>query len=171
MSPPNNHIVLIGMMGVGKSTIGHMLAARLGWDFWDNDDALAAATGKTAAEVQQVSGADALHDTEDRLLREALTRSEPTVFAAAASVVLDPGAVEGAITVWLRASDARDAEHIARSGQRHRPLPEDAAAVLRHLSDSRRPLYERLADITVDVEGEPAATCDRVIDALQSREP
>ncbi|MBV8991207.1 MAG: hypothetical protein JO372_21835 [Solirubrobacterales bacterium] len=170
MSTGNNHVVLIGMMGVGKSTVGRLLAARLGWDFWDNDEALSATTGTTAAELQLASGADVLHATEGRLLREALSRTEPTVFAAAASVVLDPEALAGAVTVWLRASDDQDADQIARSGQQHRPLPEDAAPVLRRLIDSRRSMYERLADITVDVEGGPTGICDRVIEALAARE-
>ncbi len=170
MSSSHDHIVLIGMMGVGKTTTGRLLAARLGWDFWDNDEALTAATGCTAAEVQRASGADALHETENRLLREALTRTGPTVFAAAASVVLDPEALRDATTVWLRATDALDAERIARSGQHHRPLPADAAGALRRLNDSRRPLYEGVADIIVDVEGGPGATCEKVLEAFEARE-
>jgi shikimate kinase len=146
-----------------------MLATRLGWDFWDNDEALSRATGSTAAEVERRSGTDALHATEDRLLREALTRTRPTVFAAAASIVLDPPALPGALTVWLRATAAQDAEHIAHSGQGHRPLPADAVPVLERLIDSRRALYEALADITVDVAAGPEATCDRVTEALAAR--
>jgi shikimate kinase len=162
----HRHVVLIGMMGAGKTTVGRLLARRLGWDFWDNDEALRAATARTAAEVQRKAGMGALHATEGRLLRAALAREAPTVFAAAASVVLEPAVLGGAVTVWLRASAARDAENIAQSGQYHRPLPADAAAAIRRLSVAREPLYGRLADITVDVATEPAVTCDRVVDAL-----
>jgi shikimate kinase len=162
-------VVLIGMMGVGKTTIGRELAARLGWDFWDNDEALERATGRNAAEVQQAQGTAGLHGIEDRLLRAALTRPAATVFAAAASVVLDPAAVKGAVTVWLRASGAREAENLATSGQHHRPLPADPTKVLAAMLAQREPRYARLADIVVDVSGDPAATCDRVLAALRER--
>jgi shikimate kinase len=167
---PGNQVVLIGMMGAGKTTVGRLLAHRLGWDFWDNDEALRRATGRTAAEEQRLGGADGLHATENRLLREALTGEKPTVFAAAASVVLDPETLRGVVTVWLRASAAREAENIAHSRQHHRPLPADAASALERLSEARLPLYVRLADITVDVAAEATETCERVIEALALRE-
>ena len=170
MRIPDHHVVLIGMMGVGKSTVGRLLAGRLGWDFWDNDETLLHETGKTAAEVQQADGVDALHATENRLLRAALRREAPTVFAAAASVVLEPGILSGVLVVWLRASAARDAENIASSGQHHRPLPADSAAALDRLIVAREPLYTRVADITIDVGADPSATCERVIEALAVRE-
>lgn len=162
-------LVLIGMMGAGKTTVGRLLAERLGWSFWDNDEALLAATGSTAAEMQQAAGDAALHRLEDTLLREALAGQTRTVFAAAASVVLDPAAASGALTVWLRASAAREEQNVAGSGQHHRPLPADAAAVLQRFNAARAPLYEQLADITIDVANEPQGTCERVIEALEQQ--
>lgn len=157
------------MMGAGKTTVGRMLAARLGWGFWDNDEALQRATGMTAFELQRRRGQAALHKTEDQLLREALRAREPTVFAAPGSVVLDPSVVTGACTVWLRLSVAKEAANIARSAQHHRPLPADASAALRRLSAERLAMYERVADITVDVADDPGATCDHVLEALDVR--
>ena len=72
MTSQYRHVVMIGMMGVGKSTVGRRVAARLGWGYWDNDEALEAATGTTAGELQRRRGQAALHATENRLLREAL---------------------------------------------------------------------------------------------------
>jgi len=161
--------VLIGMMGTGKTTVGRMLATRLGWAFWDNDDALQKATGQTAAAVQEARGQRGLHVIENRLLREALAEPADTVYAAAASVVLSPGLLTDATTVWLRASEAWEEQNIARSGQHHRPLPADAAAVLKRLNKMRTPLYQRVANVRVDVAGDPAATCDQVIAALGDR--
>jgi shikimate kinase len=91
------------------------------------------------------------------------------VFAAAGSVVLRPSVVQGALTVWLRASAVQEQQNIAHSGQDHRPLPEDPIAVLQQMSAARLPAYERLADITVDVASDPKVTCDRVMQALQAR--
>ncbi len=163
------HLVLIGMMGTGKTTVGRLLAARLGWAFWDNDEALRRVSGQTAAEVQNARGQAALHEIEDRLLREALGSDAPTVLAAAASVVLAPDALTGALSVWLRASAGWEERNIESSGQQHRPLPADAASFLTHLSAARESLYATAADITIDVAGEAQTTCDRVLDAIAGR--
>jgi shikimate kinase len=157
------------MMGTGKTTVGRLLATRLGRAFWDNDEALREETGHTAAEVQREQGRAALHQLEDRLLRDALRSPEPGVFAAAASVVLDPSALEGALTVWLHGSARTELEHIAASGQLHRPLPADAVATLRRLDAERDPEYARMADVVVEVAAGPAATCERALEALTTR--
>jgi dephospho-CoA kinase len=72
MAIADRNVVLIGMMGSGKSTCGRLLAERLGWGFWDNDEALQEATGMTAAELQRLRGQAALHVIEHRLLRAGL---------------------------------------------------------------------------------------------------
>jgi shikimate kinase len=166
----HDQIVLIGLMGAGKTTVGRMLASRLGWEFWDNDEALAEATGRTASAVQRADGQAALHRLENQLLAGALEAGRPTVFAAAASVVLDPDILDDATTVWLRVSVTEEARNLSGGGQRHRPLPDDPTALLRQVAAERDPLFTRLADITVDVvPGDPRATCDRVLDALAAR--
>ena len=83
------------------------------------------------------------------------------MFAAAGSVVLKPELLAGELTVWLRMSLERERENIAHSGQHHRPLPEDAIAVLQRLSAARLPMFERVADVTIQVADAPEATCDR----------
>lgn len=162
------HVVMIGMMGVGKSTVGRLVAARLGWGYWDNDEALEAATGTTAGELQRRRGQAALHAAENELLRKALQSRDDTVLAAAGSVVLKPELVAGELTVWLRMGLNREGENIARSGQHHRPLPDDAIALLQRLSAARLPLYENVADITIQVADDPESTCDLVMDALRA---
>lgn len=168
---PGRHIVLIGMMGVGKTTVSRLLADRLGYELWDNDEALAKATGMTAAEVQRLEGQDALHRVEVRLLRAALRRADPTVIAAPGSVALMPGALDPAVTVWLRVGVDQEVANIAHSGQQHRPLAADAATVLRGLAHDRAAEYARLADAIVDVASDPAITCDRVLEALRALPP
>jgi shikimate kinase len=166
MTRSDHQIVVIGVMGAGKSTIGRRLGERLGWEFWDNDEALRAATGLSAAEVQDEEGQAELHEHEKELLRGALGRPEAMVLAAAGSVVLEPELVAGVLTVWLRISTSRWADHLARSGQHHRPLPDDPHAVLRQIAAEREPLYARLADVTIDVADDPASTFDLVVGAL-----
>ncbi len=162
----DRQIVLIGMMAVGKTTLGRMLAKQLGWEFWDNDEALGEATGQTAAEVQLSQGQVGLHRLENRLLRRALAVRTPTVFAAAASVVLKPEIVSRALTIWLRASAAAEAANLARSGQRHRPLPATPAGFLSHMMAEREPRYEQIARLTVDVASTPDETLERLLAAL-----
>ena len=117
MDIANRHLVLIGMMGSGKTTCGRLLAKRLGWGFWDCDEALLEATGSTAGEVQRTRGQAVLHAIEHRLLRNALLTRTDTVFAAAGSAVLRPSVLQGELTVWLRASAVQGEQNIARSGQ------------------------------------------------------
>jgi shikimate kinase len=119
--------------------------------------------------VQHARGQDALHEIEDRLLREALGSEAPAVLAAAASVVLKPDALAGALSVWLRAGADWEQRNIERSGQHHRPLPADAATFLTQLSAARESLYAKAADIAIDVASEAQATCDRVLDAIAGR--
>jgi shikimate kinase len=169
MDIAHRQVVLIGMMGSGKTTCGRLLARRLGWGFWDCDEALTESTGSTAAEVQRSRGQAVLHAIEHRLLRNALQTHTDTVFAAAGSAVLRPAVLARTLTVWLRASPLQEERNIAGSGQQHRPLPEDPIAVLQRMSAARLPAYERLADITVDVAGDPNVTCERVLQALAAR--
>jgi shikimate kinase len=169
LAADDRHIVLIGLMGAGKTTVGRRLAAQLGWSFWDNDEALREATGTTAAAVQDADGQATLHRLEDQLLRRALTVRTPTVFAAAAAVVLSPGLLSDVLTVWLRITAAMEADRLVRSGQHHRPLPTDSGDYLARVAADRESLYAGIADITVDVGGDPASTCDRVVEALRER--
>jgi shikimate kinase len=164
----SRHVVLIGMMGAGKTTVGRLLAERLGWAFWDNDEALRNEVGQTAAEFQRERGQPALHQVEDRLLREALHSPDPAVVAAAGSVAVNPGTLKGAVAVWLKTSAQTEREHIKASGQRHRPLLADALVTLERLGAERASEYARLADVTVEVADAPVTTCQRVIKALRA---
>jgi len=162
--PPQ--IVLVGMMGAGKTTVGQALARRRGWDFVDSDAQIEACTGRTVAEIWATDGEPAFRRIESDVLRAALTHERPAVVAAAGGVVLDAAnraalARSGPV-VWLRARSETLAERVG-SGT-HRPLlDDDPAGVLARLVVDRADLYAEVADQIVDIDDlDPDEIVDRV---------
>ncbi len=164
-----DRLVLVGMMGAGKSTVGHLVAERLGWRYLDSDEQVEAETGRTVVELFAERGEAAFRTEESRVLAEALGADEPVVVSAAGGVVL---AEENRSllrrrgpVVWLRAEPATLA---ARLGQgAGRPLlGSDPAGRIVELDEVRRPLYETVATAVVDVDRlSPEVVADRVLEA------
>jgi len=84
---PGPRVLLIGMMGAGKSTVGTALSARTGWPYYDNDELVVRATGKPAPDVLDDSGVAALRAVESLALVQALTIDSPLVAGIAGGVV------------------------------------------------------------------------------------
>jgi len=149
----------MGMMGSGKSTLGHALAQRRGVPYIDNDDHLRHATGSDAATIAREQGVDRLHEIEWRLLEEALLQDDASVVSAPGSVALDADAAErllaGHHVVWLRARPETLAARV-----RHDPmrplLGGDLAESMGTLSAAREPGFRRLAGVVVDVDDRDA---------------
>lgn len=171
-SPPlAERILLVGMMGSGKTTVGRLLAGRLGWDYLDSDEQVGRNTGRTVREIFEVDGEAAFRVEEKRALRQALSGDRPVVVAVAGGAVLDEEnrvVLAGAgMVVWLDAPP----EVLARRVQAevdHRPLlGADAGEALARLDGERRPLYRNLADVVIDVaETPPGVAVDRIVEAL-----
>lgn len=162
-----SHLVLVGMMGSGKTTVGRRVAARLGRRLRDSDAEVEARTGRTVREIFETDGEPAFRAEEARALAEALDDPEPAVVAAAGGVVLDPANRDrlraGGTVVWLEASP----EDLARrvGSRNHRPLlGDDPLTALRRLDGERRALYEEVADHVVPVGRRPVE--DVVADVL-----
>ena len=154
--PSVGHVVVTGLMGAGKTTIGRALATRLGWPFSDSDEAIASSRGQTAREIAVRAGPARLHRLEADHLRRALKAPGRSVVAAAASVVEDPrclAALEApeVLVVYLRATVPTLVARFDREA--HRPLYGDDAATMFHDQIATRgPVLERLADLVVDVD-------------------
>jgi shikimate kinase len=161
-----NHIVLVGMMGSGKTTVGSRLARRLGRAMIDSDAQVEARTGRTVREIFESDGEAAYRVLETEALAAALAAEEPAVIAAAGGAVLDPinrqRMHEAGVVVWLRA-DADVLADRATTGD-HRPLlADDPHGTMRRLEAERRPLYEEVADHTVDVgDVDPDEVAERI---------
>jgi shikimate kinase len=152
-----DRILLIGMMGSGKSTVGRALAARLGWPFHDNDSVVRELSGREPAEIDATDGETALLDIEAAAFRAALGLPAPAVITVAGSVVdraderkrlRDAGHV-----VWLRAGPLTLRRRIGDGrGRRDDALDLDW---LTARAREREPVYRALADQVVDVDDAP----------------
>lgn len=150
------------MMGSGKTSVGRRLAEERGWDFFDSDGQIEALTGRTVGEIWRTDGEPAFRRLEAQVLADAMASTTPRVIAAAGGTVLDPDnrrLIGGHHpVVWLRARPETLVDRVATGT--HRPLlDEDPAGTLKRLDAIRRPLYEEVADVTVDVDD---ATADQV---------
>lgn len=160
--------MLVGLMGVGKSTVGAVLARRLQRQLVDSDLRIEALTGRTVKQILDADGVAEMRHCEAAALFDALADDEPRVIAAAAGVVLDAENRErlnaaDAEVVWLTADPEVLAPRTAARG--HRPfLDADAVGTLRRMQDEREPLYREVADRIVPVDGlTPDEIADRIL--------
>jgi shikimate kinase len=162
-------VVLVGLMGSGKTTVGRLLADRLRWPLVDNDVELEARTGATAAEIEARDGRVGLHALEAQILLDALESPTASVIVAAASVVDDERCVErlrspAADVVWLRGSTAALAARAA--GSAHRPLDGGVEEQLSEQAERRGPRFTELAKQVVEVD---VATPDEIAELVALR--
>lgn len=159
------HVVLVGLMGAGKTAVGERLALDLGLPFVDGDAALTTLTGRDAATIAASDGVPALAVLEARVLLDALAAPGPSVIAAAASVVDDPAcrrALRGAAVAVVRLR-ARPRTLAARhgAGAHRRPLGPDLVAAFAAQSRARASRFAAVHPlVTIDVD---AAPVDQVV--------
>ncbi|MDA8046875.1 MAG: shikimate kinase [Actinomycetota bacterium] len=166
-------VLLIGMMGAGKSTTGHLLAERLGWPYLDSDDQVERSTGRTVPQIWKEDGEPAFRREETRVLQEACSAAGPAVIGVAGGAVLDldnRAAIRGAgLVVWLRAEVPTLAARVG-TGSGRPLLDEGPAAALARLSAERAPVYAELADLVFDVDRlAPPQVVDRITEALGAK--
>lgn len=150
------HLVLVGLMGSGKTTVGRALAQRLRRELLDSDAMIEARHGRTVRTIFAEDGEPAFREIETEVLVEALAAADKAVIAAAGGVVLRPQnraalRASGARVVWLRADPATLVERV-RSGV-HRPLlDDDPQGTLERMYAERSELYREVADAIVTVD-------------------
>jgi len=147
------HIVLIGMMGVGKSTVGRRVAKELSRPFVDSDDEVMSRTGRAVTEIFATDGEPAFRAIEADAMADLLRSPIPSVIAAAGGSVLSEttrsALRESGTVVWMRAPVDVLVGRTSRGT--HRPaLANDPRATLTQMESDRASLYSEVADVTVD---------------------
>jgi shikimate kinase len=165
-------IVLVGLMGAGKSTIGRRLARRLGLPFVDSDEEIERAAVHSIPEIFDRFGEASFRDGERRVLRR-LIEGEPKVVATGGGAFMDSETraliLRRCLAVWLDADVETLAIRVARRG--HRPLlaGKDPDAFLRELAAARNPVYAEAHLRVVGDSGPHERTVERILEALAER--
>ena len=164
-------IVLVGLMGAGKSTVGRRLARRLNLGFVDSDEEIEQSAGFGIAEIFERFDEAFFRDLERRTMAR-LVAGSPKVIAAGGGAFLDAGVralvLERCLAIWIEARADILAQRL--SGSDRRPLLKqgEPALALARLAEQRNPIYAE-AHLAVDGECAAADVVDRILDALERR--
>ncbi|HEV2110611.1 MAG TPA: shikimate kinase AroK [Gammaproteobacteria bacterium] len=168
MSNPDK-LFLIGPMGAGKTAIGKELARQLGLGFLDADQEIERRTGADIPLIFEKEGEAGFRRREREIIQE-LTQRDHLVLATGGGAVLDPAnreALSRGFVIYLKATVGAQAARTGRN--RNRPLLQsgDPTAKLEELFAVRAPLYESLAQLTVDTDsGQVRRIAERIVEAL-----
>ncbi|MEK9707013.1 MAG: shikimate kinase [Alphaproteobacteria bacterium] len=162
-------IVMVGLMGAGKSAIGRRLATKLDMPFLDADNEIEAAAGCTIEEIFETHGEAHFRDGERRVIARILS-GPPVVLATGGGAYMDETTrdliAEMGISVWLRAHLDTLVQRTSKRSNRPLLKRDNPAKILKDLMKVRHPIYE-LSDIVVDSnDGPPEDTVERVCAAL-----
>ena len=165
------HLVLIGLMGAGKTTVGQVCAARLGRPFVDTDDLVVALAGMPIDELWTSQGETGLRALERQAVADACASPEPLVIACGGGAATDPEnrrhLRDAGTVVWLRAPVDVLAARVADSSTRPL-LASDPRGALARLEVMRAPAYEQAADVGVETgDGTVEEVADAVLAAFQ----
>ena len=150
----HSHIVLVGPMGSGKSSIGQRLAVQLNREFVDLDACIEAEAGTTISSMFESEGEAGFRSRESRALKDEMTKANASVIATGGGAVLDVAnrrAMSDAGTViYLQVEPVMQLRRL--QGDRSRPLlaTDDPAQRLANLQETREPLYRDVADVIFD---------------------
>ena len=173
VAPDERPIALVGLMGVGKTTVGRRLAKALGRDFYDSDEEIERASGRTVAGYFRDHGEAAFRDGERRVVERLL--SEPNiVLATGGGAFIHPPTHDHlknqALVIWLKGDFETIMERVLRKNTRPLLQVPNPRKRMRDLMTEREPVYAQ-AHITVPVaKGPHGRTVNRVLQAIQSYE-
>ena len=166
-------IVLVGLMGAGKTSVGKRLAAELDLPFRDGDEEIEKAAGLTVPEIFELYGEERFREGERRVMAR-LLKSPPHVLATGGGAFMDEATraaiKDVAVSVWLKADIEVLAKRVGRKDTRPLLTGQDPKDVLSRLAEVREPVYAT-ADLTIESGEKPhAATVEAIIKALEGLE-
>lgn len=171
LPPTIRRIVLTGFMGAGKSTIGPLLAQRLGWDFLDADTAIESRAGKTVAEIFAESGESAFRALEAEAIRDQALRQNLVLALGGGAIETEStrdllAALDQTCVLFLDAPlDVLVTRCLQQPAAAERPILADREGLLKRFN-TRLPYY-RKAHLTVTTAGlSPQAVVARILEAL-----
>jgi shikimate kinase len=166
-------LALVGFRGTGKSSVGRVLAGRLGLPFADADVVLETKLGVSIADLFKTHGEPYFREQEAATLRELTESPSPLVLATGGGVILRKANREAlrrfGTVVWLTADPALLAERLAADPTNHRPAltPLGVIEEIEHLLEARAPLYREVADFTISTDDKTVQTvADEILAAL-----
>ena len=162
-------IVLVGLMGAGKSTVGRRLARRLGLDFVDSDSEIELAADHSIAEIFARFGEESFRDGERRVIAR-LIEGPPKVIATGGGAFMNDATraliLERCVAVWLDADVETLAERVSRRDTRPLLKDKDPLLMLRDLAGARNPIY---AQAHIHIRSQPMPhdrAVERIVEAL-----
>jgi XRE family transcriptional regulator, aerobic/anaerobic benzoate catabolism transcriptional regulator len=165
-------IALIGLRGAGKSTLGKILAKKVGWNFVELNREIERENGLSVAEIINLYGQEGFRRLEQTAVQHLLARDELMVLATGGGIVSEPLTFDLILssfyTIWLKAEPEEHMARVRRQGDL-RPMADDRSAMaeLRNILLSREPLYARAAAV-VDTAGLSVdAAAARLIDTMR----
>ncbi|WP_092040962.1 shikimate kinase [Methylobacterium pseudosasicola] len=162
-------IVLVGLMGAGKSTVGRRLASRLGLIFKDADSEIEAAAGLTIPDIFAIYGEPSFRDGEERVISR-LLRAGPLVLATGGGAYLREATreriKEAAISVWLKADLDVLMRRVRKRGSRPLLQTDDPEATMRELMAVRHPVYAAADVVVISREVSHDRVVQDVLEAL-----
>lgn len=166
---PDTPIALVGLMGVGKTTIGRRLSKKLGWAFFDSDDEIEKASGRTIIGYFRDYGEAAFRQGEKRVIERIL--EQPKIILATGGGAFIPDStrqllMDNALTIWLKGDLDTIMDRVTRKDTRPLLQVDDPRKKMQELMDARYPIYAE-AHITVDIKpGTHFRTVDAVYNAI-----
>ncbi|GIU83617.1 MAG: hypothetical protein KatS3mg008_0392 [Acidimicrobiales bacterium] len=151
-----DRVVLVGMPGVGKTTVARILARRLGARMYDTDRMVEEHCGTSVAQLIDTCGEERFRGLEEEMVSSALRAEAPCVISLGGGAVTSARTREslstGVTVVWLRARPDTICRRVGDDGVERPLLRGDLRRRVEDLDATRRPLYESVADLVVDVD-------------------
>ena len=173
MERTGKSIILIGMMGAGKSSVGRCLQKRTGLDCLDTDELVEARAGMSIPDIFSRHGEARFRDVETEVLMD-LAPGRPAIVVTGGGIVVREANGEVlkqmGMVVWLEADEATLLQRASRRGDRPLLQTEDPGAIVSELLHARTPLYAKAADFRVDTTHRTHdEVCDVILDEIETR--